>query len=45
MMSGITTIVTSSTAARPPIPERFATSPSNSVELTFSGLWAGGESV
>ncbi len=46
MMSGITTIVTSSTAARPPMPERLATSPSNCVEVTLLGAAvAGAESV
>ena len=32
--SGMQTIVISSTAARPPMPSRFATSPSNSLGLT-----------
>jgi len=43
--SGITTIVTSSTAARLPMPLRLATSPSKSVALSFSTLAAGVDSV
>ena len=45
MMSGITTIVTSSTAASPPMPERRATSPSKCVDSIASGFCAGADSV
>ena len=45
MMSGITTIVISSTAARPPMPWRLATSPSKWVGLTLSGSIDGADSV
>ena len=43
--SGMQTIVTSSTAARPPMPLRRATSPSKSVALTSSPPTLGAESV
>ena len=45
MMSGITTIVISSTAARPPMPLRRATSPSKCVGLTSVGSIDGAESL
>ena len=45
MMSGITTIVISSTAARPPMPLRRATSPSKCVGLTLLGSIDGAESL
>jgi hypothetical protein len=45
MMSGMQTIVISSTAARPPMPLRRATSPSKSLDSTFSGAAAGVDSV
>jgi hypothetical protein len=45
MMSGITTIVISSTAARPPMPRRRATSPSKCVGLTLVGSIDGADSV
>ena len=44
-MSGITTIVISSTAARPPMPLRRATSPSKCVGLTLDGSIDGADSV
>ena len=43
--SGMQTIVTSSTAARPPMPLRRATSPSKSVALTSSAATLGAERV
>ena len=44
-MSGITTIVISSTAARPPMPLRRATSPSKCVGLTLVGSIDGADSL
>ena len=43
--SGITTIVTSSTAASEPMPLRLATSPSKSRASTFSADTDGADSV
>ena len=45
MMSGMQTIVISSTAARPPMPWRLATSPSKWVGLTLVGSIDGVDSV
>ena len=44
-MSGMTSIVTSSSAATPPMPLRVATSPSNAVASIFSTATDGTDSV